>query len=305
MLKKNSSSHIHIISHILISVAIFIFFAVISGIIQLSYILMKTGWDLEKAMDILNENIYYGIETGAILGSYFSIILVCIFIEYIYKENIYSYLKINKTSFYQTFKYLIIFIIWMVSISYITEKFGITKLSEGEDFAQGLIKPETSLILLLLAVGIIQPIFEEVLFRGFLFTHIERKWGAITAILLTSITFTFVHFQYNIMILALVLFPMAIVLGIARWKTNSLIPPIIIHCINNTVVLFITINSFTPITENILPSKPIDDSTRTYQEEGNENYIPQSLENGRNNYTPQYQVRKEYTPKQNYDYNPQ
>ena len=305
MLNKNSSSHIHIISHILISIAIFIFFAVISGIIQLSYILMKTGWSLEKAMDILNENIYYGIETGSILGSYFSIILVCIFIEYIYKENIYTYLKINIPSFYQTFKYLIIFIIWMVSISYITDKFELTKLSEGEDFAQGLMTPETSLTLLLLAVGIIQPIFEEVLFRGFLFTHIERKWGAITAILLTSITFAIVHFQYNIMILALVLFPMAIVLGIARWKTNSLIPPIIIHCINNTVVLFITINSFTPIIEDKLPSKPSDNLRYTYQEEESENYIPQSLENGRNNYTPQYQGIKEYTPKRNYDYNPQ
>jgi len=265
---------------------------------------MKTGWNLEKAMDVLNENIYYGIETGAILGSYFSIILVCIFIEYIYKENIYSYLKINKTSFYQTFKYLIIFIIWMVSISYITEKFGITKLSEGEDFAQGLIKPETSLILLLLAVGIIQPIFEEVLFRGFLFTHIERKWGAITAILLTSITFTFVHFQYNIMILALVLCPMAIVLGIARWRTNSLIPPIIIHCINNTVVLFITINSFNPIIESELPSKPIDDVKYTYQDEA-KGYMPQSSESFRNKYTPQYQDRKDYIPNRNYDYNPQ
>ena len=193
----------------------------------------------------------------------------------------------------------------MVSISYITDKFEITKLSEGDDFAQGLITPDTSLMLLLLAVGIIQPIFEEVLFRGFLFTHLERKWGAITAILLTSITFSIVHFQYNTMILLLVLFPMAIVLGLARWKTNSLIPPIIIHCINNTVVLFITINSFTPIKENTLPSTPIDDFIYTYQEEDGEKYIPQSSEISRYEYTPQYQDRKEYIPNRNYDYTPQ
>tara|TARA_B100001250_G_C19673626_1_gene732637 strand:- start:250 stop:987 length:738 start_codon:yes stop_codon:yes gene_type:complete len=241
--KKSSNSHIHIISHIVITIAIFIFFAIISGIIQLSYVLTKANWSLEKAMNILNENIYYGIETGSILGSYFSIIIICILIEYVYKENIYTYLKLNKPPIKKTLGYLGIFIFWLITISFLAEKLNIKPLSEGADFAKSLITTETNIVYLFIAIGIIQPIFEEVLFRGFLFEHLERKWGGFITILITSITFSIVHFQYNFFILFLVLFPMAALLGYSRWKTKSLLPAIIIHCINNSLTLLITIYS--------------------------------------------------------------
>tara|TARA_B100001250_G_scaffold406706_1_gene426220 strand:+ start:256 stop:981 length:726 start_codon:yes stop_codon:yes gene_type:complete len=241
MLSEKNYSNFNIINHIIISVAIFIFFAIISAIIQLSYVLMKIGWNLESAMNILHENVYYGLEVGSILGSYFSIILVLVIIEYVYKENVYTYLKLNKASITKTLGYLGIFFFWLVSISFLAEKLNIKPLSEGADFAKSLITNETNIIYLFIAIGIVQPIFEEVLFRGFLFEHLERKWGGFITILITSITFSIVHFQYNFFILFLVLFPMAVLLGYSRWKTKSLLPAIIIHCINNSLTLLITV----------------------------------------------------------------
>ena len=75
MLNQKSYSNSKIIGHIMLSIAVFVFFAIMSGVIQMTYIITQTSGGLEAAMDTLSENIYYGIEIGSILGSYYSIIL--------------------------------------------------------------------------------------------------------------------------------------------------------------------------------------------------------------------------------------
>ena len=225
----------------MLSIFIFIFFAIISGLIQITYVIIQTNEGLNGAINLLKKNEFFGLEVASILGSYFSIIIILVIIEYYYKESIYNYLKITKPPIYKTLEYILIFIYWIFAIGYIAEKFKLAPLNEGGDFALSLLTSETNLLLLFLAIGVIQPIFEEILFRGFLFTHFERKWGAKISIIVTAIIFTIVHFQYNFMILGLVLFPMAILLGVSRWKTNSLIPAIIIHCVNNSLTLAVTL----------------------------------------------------------------
>tara|TARA_B100001250_G_scaffold362343_1_gene340982 strand:+ start:756 stop:1706 length:951 start_codon:yes stop_codon:yes gene_type:complete len=148
-----------------------------------------------------------------------------------------SVIQLTKLS--ASFRYLMLFFIWTLSITFIADKFDIGTLKEGEEFAKSLIN-EGNPILLILAIGIVGPIFEEIFFRGFLFKHLEIKWGGVMAVLFTSIIFTIVHLQYNLVILGLVLFPMAILLGYARLKTKSLMPPIIIHCINNIITVLVT-----------------------------------------------------------------
>ena len=146
---------------------------------------------------------------------------------------------IQLTKLSASFRYLILFCIWTLSITFIADKFDVGTLKEGEEFAKTLIN-ESNPILLILAIGIVGPIFEEVFFRGFLFKHLEIKWGGAMAVLFTSIIFTIVHVQYNLIILGLVLFPMALLLGYARLKTKSLMPPIIIHCFNNILTVLVT-----------------------------------------------------------------
>ena len=242
--QKSYSDRLHIIGQIILSIAVFVFFAIVTGLVQIAHVIMKTG-DFEIAMNVLTENMYYGVAIASIIGSYYSILLIFIIVQYLYKENIYSYLNISRfLDLGKTFKYLIIFILWMFFVSLIAERFGLTSLAEGgEEFAQSLFKNEKNLILLILAVGIIQPIFEEILFRGFLFKHLERKWGGVIAIICTSIVFSIIHFQYNLFVLGAILFPMAILLGIARLKTKSVMTPIIIHCMNNTITLVMTMQN--------------------------------------------------------------
>ena len=88
-------------------------------------------------------------------------------------------------------------------------------------------------------IGIVQPIFEEFLFRGLLFKGLQEKLGGTLTVFATSILFVLPHIQYDFVILSLVLFPNALILGFARLKTGNLTIPIILHCANNLATLLV------------------------------------------------------------------
>ena len=89
------------------------------------------------------------------------------------------------------------------------------------------------LILGLISVVIIAPIAEEFIFRGFLYSQLSRTkigpWGAVT---FSSLLWTVIHFQYEVLIL-IVLFIFGIFLGYIRMAYKSLSLPIMLHGINN------------------------------------------------------------------------
>ena len=85
---------------------------------------------------------------------------------------------------------------------------------------------------LILSVVVVAPIFEELVFRGFLYGGFERSLGAIPAVLLSSAIFAAMHGQYNIYELTQI-FVLGLVLGLARMRTQSLMTPILMHAVNN------------------------------------------------------------------------
>ena len=81
------------------------------------------------------------------------------------------------------------------------------------------------------------PLFEEFLFRGFLFRGwLDTRLRATGTILLTSALWTLIHVQYDAIQL-LVVFVYGIVLGLARYRTGSLIAPLVIHGVINLLAL--------------------------------------------------------------------
>ena len=111
------------------------------------------------------------------------------------------------------------------------------------------LQPETvtGFVLLFMAIVIIAPIGEELLFRGFLQKFLEKHWQDVTrAILVTSLFFAIIHMNSYWLIQIYIL---GIFLGYLSWKTNSVIPSLILHSINNgTAMLF----SFTDINIGII-----------------------------------------------------
>ncbi|MDA0206661.1 MAG: type II CAAX endopeptidase family protein [Acidobacteria bacterium] len=101
---------------------------------------------------------------------------------------------------------------------------------EDTPFAEMLSDRGTYLLMGALAI-FIAPLFEEVLFRGFLYRPLERSWGPWGAIAVTSVIFSLLHgSQYAWSWQILLLLTLAGVwLGVARWKTGSFWPPILLH----------------------------------------------------------------------------
>jgi membrane protease YdiL (CAAX protease family) len=90
-------------------------------------------------------------------------------------------------------------------------------------------------ILIPLLIVFLAPIVEEILFRGFLQKFLEEAWRDITrAVLVTSLFFALIHFNpYWIIQIYL----LGLMLGYLAWYTGSIIPPIILHILNNAYAL--------------------------------------------------------------------
>ena len=104
-----------------------------------------------------------------------------------------------------------------------------------------IMQPESTLglIFLFLAVVVMAPIGEEVVFRGFLQKFLEEYWKDITrAVLVTSLFFAMIHFNpyWTIQIYLL-----GVILGFLSWRTNSIIPSIILHSMNNGIAFILTV----------------------------------------------------------------
>jgi hypothetical protein len=79
----------------------------------------------------------------------------------------------------------------------------------------------------------IGPISEEVLFRGFIFGGLAQSViGPVGAIVVTSALWAVLHLQYTWVIMA-VIFVYGLVFGAMRWKSASLWPPVVAHCVVN------------------------------------------------------------------------
>jgi len=103
-----------------------------------------------------------------------------------------------------------------------------------------LLKPESlgGFILLFVAVAILAPLGEELLFRGFLQQFLEKHWKDVTrAVLITAFLFSMIHMNPYWF---LQIYLLGVLLGFLSWKTNSVIPSLILHGLNNTMAMLIS-----------------------------------------------------------------
>jgi membrane protease YdiL (CAAX protease family) len=80
---------------------------------------------------------------------------------------------------------------------------------------------------------VLAPIFEETIFRGLILEPARQKWGAATGIVVSAALFGLVHAP--ILPQMVNAFVMGIVMGYIYVLTDSLIPVIIIHAVNNAI----------------------------------------------------------------------
>ncbi len=87
-------------------------------------------------------------------------------------------------------------------------------------------------LVLILAIALLAPIGEELFFRGLLLSRMQRRYSAGVSLALVSIIFTLLHpnpLKWPT-ILCFAMFA-----GWLRLRTGSLLPPIVLHIVNNTI----------------------------------------------------------------------
>lgn len=92
-------------------------------------------------------------------------------------------------------------------------------------------------IIIVFSAVFLAGIVEEMLFRGFVQTSFENHFDITKAVMSTSLVFAVVHFNpwWSIQVLIF-----GVILGVMAWKSDSIIPSVIVHFINNAMALIFT-----------------------------------------------------------------
>jgi len=108
-----------------------------------------------------------------------------------------------------------------------------------EFYAMDLAKKPDGLFYLF-ASALLAPLFEEVFYRGFIFSFFQSKLNSFWAVLITALFFGFSHFANigNALVLLSLFILYGTALTLIRYFSRSLIPPIIAHYVHNLVLLF-------------------------------------------------------------------
>jgi membrane protease YdiL (CAAX protease family) len=90
------------------------------------------------------------------------------------------------------------------------------------------------LILSLLLLSVLAPVVEELVFRGLLYGWIAGRWGGTPALIVSSLAFAAAHWEPAHIILVL---PLGFLFGWLRRRTDSLLPSLFSHIVNNGFAL--------------------------------------------------------------------
>ena len=85
-------------------------------------------------------------------------------------------------------------------------------------------------------VAIALPVAEEILFRGYLFEALRRRFSGMTVVILTGAAFSIIHFQ---LLYFVPLFGFGFALGWIRLRTHSMRLTVLLHVFNNGLFLIL------------------------------------------------------------------
>lgn len=92
------------------------------------------------------------------------------------------------------------------------------------------------LVMAFVALVIIAPVVEEVIFRGLLLPAYVKRWGIWAGTLVTSLLFGLVHWQLNV---GIITFIMGLLLAWLYLKSRSLWPAIMFHSLKNLLAFYL------------------------------------------------------------------
>ncbi len=145
-------------------------------------------------------------------------------------------------------EYIFIIIVTMAYIFVFDNTIGIIlqNIPEAEWIKNAFTELKNApLLLQFISLCVIAPIFEEIIYRGIMLEQLNKRCGAVKAVLISSLFFGIIHFNVHQAVNG---FFIGIVMGFIYIKTDSLLITMFLHFINN---LYCLIVSYIPYLDKI------------------------------------------------------
>jgi len=129
-------------------------------------------------------------------------------------------------------KYPVLGAIGTLALSVAVSQIGIEP--EGvKQVIEGVREPR-QLTISLLCLALLAPLVEELVFRGLLYGWIAGRWGSWPALIVSTLAFAGAHWEPAHVVLVL---PLGLLFGWLRRRTDSLLPSLFSHIVNNGFAL--------------------------------------------------------------------
>jgi len=195
----------------------------------------------------MSDIFFFGSNDGTVVS--ISIIIGCLFITAISVCIIRlkggsnrQYLRLKPFSLSVGMGMMGLLLIFMIGSQALTYFLGETPLV----FVDPLYQSVSSIWLLVFAMVIVAPLYEELVFRGILWSAIAEQFpvtshsahrGAIVASIVTSLIFAIIHVQYGVYEISTIVV-LALIFCYARVKSGSLLLPMLLHVTNNAAAMW-------------------------------------------------------------------
>ncbi|WP_442966556.1 CPBP family intramembrane glutamic endopeptidase [Psychrobacter sp. I-STPA10] len=103
--------------------------------------------------------------------------------------------------------------------------------------------------LIIFAMVVVAPIYEELMFRGLIWSALREQLSGIQGVwfasIISSVLFAVIHLQYGLYEISTIMV-LAMIFCLARVKSGSLLLPMLLHIINNGLAMwqFIAVNGY-------------------------------------------------------------
>jgi membrane protease YdiL (CAAX protease family) len=130
-------------------------------------------------------------------------------------------------------------LIWAAFFAFVGIWSQLLNITENDDLPEelGVDGSTAALVTVSLLVCVLAPIAEELFFRGFCFTALRRALGMLPAAILTGVIFGAIHLGGTDIEFIVPLMVFGLVLCLLYVWTDSLVPCIVLHALNNALAL--------------------------------------------------------------------
>lgn len=214
---------------------------IIGGIIISVFYLMNEMSNISGGVNPISSDLDGLLEFTVSLTNVFLLIssiltvLILFLIYKIRKKNCKEELQIKKTnSFNICFAIILGISCWLFNSGVLSLIDEAGLFTSQFDYMENMLAPLSSgsIIISIIAVGIVAPFAEEFLFRGVIYNTLSKKISIKWTIIIQAILFGVFHFNLVQGAYATLL---GLVFGYITYKTKSLWPAIIVHMVNNLI----------------------------------------------------------------------